>query len=335
MKLSLPAPRSTHQLTTFDLASRQKTKYVPRGERVTLGTVEGSGYIAKLWMTFPGWFWQHWAPDRPISQSILKTLILRIYFDGAEAPQIAAPVGDFFGIGLGEVASFTSEYLGMSSGGFYCGFPMPFRRSFRIEVENLDATIDTDVFLNVLYQSVDGLPEETPTFHAQFHTELNPGPQPILIAAAEGNGRYVGCALSCQGVPRNYLSFLEAPEYVYVDDDWNSPRIVGTGLEDYFLGGWYFREGPFAGPHHGVPVKDTLGSSVAMYRIHDSDAIHFDRRFRFAFENPWSPERLLPFRSSSVGFLYLDRPRPVPPIPDRDRLLAGWRFRDCDHQSVP
>ena len=36
-----------------------------------------------------------------------------------------------------------------------------------------------------------------------------------------------------QGEERNYLSFLEAPEHVYVDGDWETPRIVGTGLEDY------------------------------------------------------------------------------------------------------
>ena len=59
--------------------------------------------------------------------------------------------------------------------------------------------------------------------------------------------------------------YLEAPEYIYLDDDWDRARIFGTGLEDYFMGGWYFREGTFAGPYHGLPIKDTLESSVAMY----------------------------------------------------------------------
>ncbi len=333
--LSLPTPVSSHQLTTFNLETRSKTLRVNRGERVTIGEVGGCGYVAKLWMTFPGWFWQHWAPEQPISQTILKTLILRIYFDGADEPSVAAPVGDFFGIGLCEVASFTSEFIGMSSGGFYCSFPMPFRSSFRIEMENLDAVVDTDVFVNVLYQLVSELPDETPYFHAQFHTGSNPGAGVLPIAEATGKGKYVGCTLSGQGEEMNYLSYLEAPEYVYVDDDWDSPRIVGTGLEDYFLGGWYFREGTFAGPHHGVPVKDSLRASVAMYRIHALDAIHFDRRLRFTFQTPWNPDRLKPFRYSAVGFLYLDRVSAVPAIPGRDELLCWWRIRDCDHQSIP
>lgn len=86
---------------------------------------------------------------------------------------------------------------------------------------------------------------------AQFNTGPNPGPAPVQIAEAHGHGHYAGCLLYMQGQERNYLSFLEAPEYVWIDADWDTPRIVGTGLEDYFLGGWYFREGTFIGPYHG------------------------------------------------------------------------------------
>jgi hypothetical protein len=333
--ISLPTPTSTQQLTTFNRSTSQKTIFIARGSRITIGEVTGAGAIAQLWMTFPGWFWQHWSPESPVSQTILKTLILRIYFDGAEEPQVAAPVGDFFGIGLCEVASFASRYFGMSSGGFYCSFPMPFKESFRIEVENLDSVVDTDVFMNVLYQLADELPPEIPFFHAYYHSGGNPGSESLVIADVEGNGKYVGCTLACQGAPLNYLSFLEAPENVFIDDDWASPRIIGTGLEDYFLGGWYFREGAFAGPYHGVPLKDTLRSSVAMYRIHENDAIHFSRRLKFIFQNPWNPDRLKPFRHSSVAFLYIDKPTPAPPIPPSNELLNLYRIRDCDHQSIP
>lgn len=332
--LDLPKPISTHQFTTFNRETRGKTIAIRRGQKVTVAEAKGQGYLAKLWITFPGWFWQHWNTTYPINQSILKTLIIRIYFDDAEKPQVAAPVGDFFGIGLCEVASFTSEYIGMSSGGFYTSFPMPFRESIRVEFENLDEHVDTEVFVNGLYQLAD-LPDDAPYFHAQFRTGGNPGPDPLPVAEAIGKGKFVGCTLSCQGEDMNYLSFLEAPEAVYVDEDWEVPRIVGTGLEDYFLGGWYFREGTFAGPHHGVPLKDALRASVAMYRIHDQDAIYFDQRIRFNFETPWSPDRLRPFKYSTVGFLYLDQPQAAPEIPDRKELLCWYRIRDCDRQSIP
>ncbi|MBX7257783.1 MAG: DUF2961 domain-containing protein [Candidatus Hydrogenedentes bacterium] len=326
----------THQLTTFNLERRSKTIAIPRGKTVTIGEVKGKGYIANLWMTFPGWFWQHWNKDAAISPTILKTLILRIYWDGASKPAVEAPAGDFFGVGLCEVGNFASNYVGTSSGGFFCKFPMPFRKGFRIEVENVDETIDTDVFMNVLYQLTDEIPGDAGYFHAQFHTGRNDGPIPIDVGQFEGKGQYVGITLSMQGQDRNYLSFLEAPEYVYIDEDWEKPRITGTGLEDYFMGGWYFREGVFAGPLHGLPVKDTLNASVAMYRFHDQDAIRFTKRFKMQFVNPWDPDRLRPFAYSSVAYAYVDSPEGQgPALPGRDGLLCWYRLRDRDHQSIP
>lgn len=326
----------THQLTTFNPETRNKTAWVPAGKRVVIGEVEGEGHIANLWMTFPGWFWQHWNPEAPVDQSILKTLILRIYWDGAEKPAVEAPAADFFGIGLAQAANYASKYFGASSGGFFCKFPMPFKKGFRIEVENLDDKIDTAVFMNVLYHLNSGATENSGYFHAQFHTARNQGPDPTFIGKFEGRGHYVGCTLSIQAESLNTLAYLEAPEYIYIDDDWERARIFGTGLEDYFMGGWYFREGTFAGPYHGLPIKDTLSSSVAMYRAHEADAIHFQKRFRMEFVNPFDPERLKPYAYSSVAFCYLDTPGGQGPgIPERDALLCWYRVTNTDHQSIP
>lgn len=326
---------TTRQLTTFNLETRQKHVAVPRGKRVTIGEVDGEGYIAQFWMTFPGWFWRYWDPGLPVNQSILKTLIVRIYFDGADAAAVAAPAGDFFGSGLCEVTSFASRYFGTSSGGFFCKWPMPFRKSFRVEMENVDPEIDTVVVCNILYQLAP-LPTDIGYFHTQFNTAFNTGPEPVEIAEALGRGHYAGCQIYMQGKERNYLSFLEAPEYVYLDDDWDKPRFTGTGLEDYFLGGWYFREGTLAGPYHGVPIKDPFNASVGMYRVHKTDAIRFKRRLKFAFVNPWSPNRLGPFCFSSVAYLYLETPQGQgKPIPSAKDLMCWYRIRNTDHESIP
>jgi len=327
---------TTRQATTFNLEKKGKVIAVPRGKRQTIAEVEGQGYIAQFWMTFPGWFWQHWNTGEPVNQSILKNLILRVYWDGAKEPAIAAPVGDFFGAGLCQVVSFSSRYFGTSSGGFFCKWPMPFRKGFRIEAENLDSEIDTSIFSNILYQLTPEFPPEAGYFHAQFNTAKNAGPEPVPIAQAHGRGHYAGCLLYMQGKEKNYLSFLEAPEYVWLDHDWERPRFTGTGLEDYFNGGWYFREGPFVGSYHGAPIKDALSASVAMYRIHEADAIHFRQRLKFAFVNPWSPDRLRPFAWSSVAFLYLDSPEGQgAAMPSASDLLCWYRIRDTDHQSIP
>ncbi|HEX3719636.1 MAG TPA: glycoside hydrolase family 172 protein [Verrucomicrobiae bacterium] len=336
LAISILRDETTRQATTFNLEKKDKVIAVPRGARKTIASGEGCGYIAQLWLTFPGWFWQHWNADMPVNQSILKTLILRIYWDDAKEPAVAAPAGDFFGAGLCQISSFASRYFGTSSGGFFCKWPMPFRKNFRIEVENTDSSIDTVVFCNVLYQLVKEQPADAGYFHTQFNTARNDGPAPVPIAAVIGRGHYAGCQLYMQGKERNYLSFLEAPEYVWVDDDWERPRFTGTGLEDYFLGGWYFREGTFIGGYNGLPIKDPLNASVAMYRIHESDAIRFRKRFKFAFVNPWSPDRLKPFCYSSVAFLYLDTPEGQgPAVPAASELLCWYRTKNTDHQSIP
>ena len=135
----------TRQVNTFD-RQVDKSHPIARGETITLAEADGRGYIAAIWLTFPGWFWRNWQPSAPINQSILKTLILRIYWDGATRPAVEVPIGDFFGLGLCEVTNFTSRFFGMSSGGFYCRFPMPFKRGFRIEIENRDRDIDTEIY---------------------------------------------------------------------------------------------------------------------------------------------------------------------------------------------
>lgn len=329
-------PGISKQLTTFDLQTRSKTKHISPGQRVTLGEVKGAGYIGRMWLTFPGWFWQHWNTTGPIDTAMLKALILRMYWDDAETPAVEAPAGDFFGAGQCEFDSFASRFVGTSSGGFYTLWPMPYATGFRIEVENRHPKLGTDVFLNANYQETEVMPGVAGYFCAQFNTARRKGEQEALILDTAGNGHFAGMMLHMQGEPMHYLSFLEAPEYVYIDDDWDKPRIVGTGLEDYFSGGWYFRDGEFAGPMHGVPLKDPLRSMVTMYRFHDDDAIAFDRRIRFVFVNPWEPDRLKPYWYSSVAYWYNNNPAPkMPVLPDHKTVLNLYRTRDTDHLSIP
>ncbi len=329
-------PGRTRQLTTFKLEKRGKTRLLPPGEPVTIGEVRGAGYISRMWLTFPGWFFQHWNTQAKIDPTMLKALILRIYWDGAKTPGVEVPVGDFFGAGQCEYDSFASQFVGTSSGGFFCYWPMPYAKGFRVEIENRHPTLTTDVFVNITYQELDAMPAGTSYFCTQFHTARCQGQERALILETQGSGHYAGVMLAMQGEPLHYLSFLEAPEYVYIDDDWDRPRMVGTGLEDYFNGGWYFREGEFSGPLHGVPLKDPLRSMVTMYRLHEQDAISFDRRIRLEFVNPWHPERLKPYWYASVAYWYSKTPEPgQPPLPDHAGVMQQYRFRDRDHISIP
>jgi hypothetical protein len=326
----------SRQFTTFDPITKSKTTKVLPGETRVLAESRQTGMISRLWMTFPGWFWRHWDVEAKNDPATLKKLIIRIYWDGESYPSVECPVGDFFGIGHCEYRHYTSKYLGMSSGGFYSYFPMPYKE-VRIEVENLHEEIPIDVFFNANYTELDELPKGSGRFHCLFQTNRLNGTDALPILDIKGRGHYVGCTLSMQGQELNYLSYLEAPEYVFIDtEDDEKPTIVGTGLEDYFNGGWYFREGEFHGELHGVPLKDTLRSMISMYRFHEGDAILFEKSLRIAFINPWEAKHLKPYWYSSTAYWYQDHAAPLPcPLPAVKQLMDMYRIRDVDHQSMP
>jgi len=328
----------SRQFTTFNRLTKSKAPEIKPGERKVLAQCDTPGIMTRLWFTISGWFWENWDTSRGKwpDPTILKCFIIRIYWDGMDYPSIECPIGDFFGIGHCEYKQHLSKYIGQSSGGFYCYFPMPFNK-VKIEVENMHASLTVACFLNANYNAMDTLPDGAGRLHCLYNAGTNPGYEPLTIAKAEGCGHFVGCSLSMQSWLPNYLGYLEAPEYIYIDtDDESIPTIVGTGLEDYFSGGWYFREGEFAGPLHGVPLKDPLRSMVSMYRYHDQDAICFNKRFRFDFLNPRAPENTREFKFSSAAFYYQNKPYPLAfQLPEKDKLVDWFRIRDTDHQAIP
>lgn len=321
------------QFTTFDYEGQTKTKHMEPGDLLVLADHQGCGIINRFWLTFPGWFWQHWNVDAPIDQTILKKLILRIYWDGNPFPSVESPVGDFFGMGHCGYKHFVSKYISMSSGGFHTSFPMPFRQGVKITLENTHESLATDIFFNANYTSFASLPEDTLYFHCQYRQGTNSGYEPMEILDTQGCGQYVGCSLSMQGKGKGRMYYLEAPEFITVDDA-SSPSIYGTGLEDYFNCGWYFREGEFWSELYGVPLKDPLNSMVTMYRFHEEDAVRFEKNFRMVFSNPMVQLDLREFKYSSTAYFYLEKPSLLSQkLPEN--LVDLYRMKDIDHISIP
>lgn len=96
------------------------------GETRTLGQVSGPGVITHLWFTID-------SPER----YHLKTLVLRMYWDDATTPAVETPLGDFFGLGLGEYFMYQSGPISVGSQkALNAYFPMPFRKSARITLTN-------------------------------------------------------------------------------------------------------------------------------------------------------------------------------------------------------
>ena len=98
------------------------------GETLTVLDQSGPGLISHIWITI--------ASDDPHH---LKALVLRMYWDGESAPSVEAPIGDFFGLGLGDYFLYESIPLAVGAEkALNCFFPMPFQNHARITVGTAD-----------------------------------------------------------------------------------------------------------------------------------------------------------------------------------------------------
>jgi hypothetical protein len=294
---------------------------VDPGARAVVMDVAGPGAIQQIWMT-PTGHWRH--------------MVLRIWWDGEESPSVECPVGDFFACGWGEYAPVSSLAVCVNPGSaFNCYWPMPFRRSCRIEVENLSDE-EVKLFYQINY-SLEEVPADAAYFHARFR-RTNPLPykEPYTILdGVEGRGHYVGTYMAW-GV-NNCGWWGEGEIKFYLDGDKEFPTICGTGTEDYFCGSYNFENKktkhyePFTTPYAGLPQvirPDGEYSSqmrFGMYRWHLTDPVRFEKDIRVTIQAlGWRRGgRYLPLQDdiASVAFWYQTEPHlPFPTLPCRDAL---------------
>ena len=303
----------------------------------TLAEIQGPGAIQHIWMTPAGNF---------------RFSILRIYWDAEPQPSVEVPVGDFFACGWGRYAQISSLAICVNPGsGLNSYWEMPFRKSCRMTLENLD-----DVPMTIYYQIdyvLTEVPEDAGYLHAQFRRS-NPLPFKsvhTILDGVKGWGQYVGTYLAW-GVHNNGW-WGEGEIKFFLDGDAEFPTINGTGTEDYFGGSYDFDVGPpFTFPYDllpGAPLPSgyhyqeftTPYSGLAqvirpdghydsqprfgLYRWHIMDPIRFEKDIRVTIQDlGWrSGWRYMPLQDdiSSVAFWYQREPHaPFPPLPDKDSL---------------
>ncbi len=309
---------------TFQVSSHSPKGYdawpVGPGETVVLADVEGPAILQNMWFTCTGL-------PQP-GNRYLRHLVLRMYWDDEDTPSVEVPFGDFFGNGFSRRTPWISPYLGVTSGGFYAYFPMPFRKHARIEVEStLDQSVN--IFFHFLGQHYRRLPKDALYFHAQWRREHpTVRGERYRILDAKGDGYFAGVALFMQACRKGHrLNFLEGDEHIFIDGE-ETASIRGTGGEDYFQGGFYFIDGPFNAPYHGLILKDPEKLQVACYRFHILDRVNFSESIRVEIEHGNRPQNAAKADFSSVAYWYQDEPhQPFPPLnPDRDPATLGPAF---------
>lgn len=307
-----------------DLAKNGDARSIAPGTTLEIANLTGPGIIRHIWCTT--------GSSDPF---IGRALVLRIYWDDQESPSVEVPLGDFFGVGHGAAADFSSLPVAVSSHGRSrsCYWPMPFFRQAKITVTNESRTGAT-LYYYVDWEKHAHLPEQAAYFHAHYRQAFPAGPGDYTILDTTGRGHYVGTVLSVLHTKLGW--FGEGDDRFWIDGE-DSPRLRGTGTEDYFGDAWGFR--PFAAPMHGVSLWEGNfpGDRGTAYRWHLADPVRFERSLKVTIEHKGSlfHESGLPLATfeerpdwlSSVAYWYqTPAAGPSAPMPPAAERLPPYRL---------
>lgn len=219
-------------------------------------------------------------------EQALRSTVISASFDGEQT--IWAPIGDFFGSGVG-VNAFSDHYRSVKAPGeFNSWFVMPFREKATITVTNLGSVpIKLAMGAKVDVRRWD---ERSMHFHAGWRHEFpiaakgGVGTKDWNYLEATGKGVYVGDSLAVMNPVEAWWG--EGDEKVYVDGE-KFPSHFGTGTEDYYGYGWCCPR-PFNMPFISQPRVDGNGRNnygqTSVTRVRSLDAIPFTKSFKFDME---------------------------------------------------
>lgn len=259
-----------------DITKNGDARPIEPHQTLILLDAEGPGIITHIWNTV--------ATENPWYP---RTLVFRIYYDNMEKPSVEAPLGDFFGIGLGAHKMFISQPVVNTSLGRAraCFWQIPFQKHIKVTVTNESDIRVGSFYYYVDWVKLDELPPDTPYFHARYRQEYPANPGNYKILETEGKGHYVGTVYSVMQMETGW--FGEGDDFFYIDGA-ETPQLRGTGTEDYFNDAWGFRE--FYAPYYGVPIYDGVfpGDRVSVYRWHIPDPVRFEKSIKVVIEHKGS-----------------------------------------------
>jgi hypothetical protein len=251
---------------------------------------------------------------------MLRGMVLRITFDGADGPGVLTPLGDFFGSGCGD-RRFRSLMCGMTDDGYYSYWPMPFARRAVVEVVNDTPDPVAVERFEVASHAVDRRAANTGFFHARYVQNKDCAfRKDYTILNVEGHrGKYVGVNITMQNARGGSgIFFLEGDEKIYCDGEKWPSRWLGTGTEDYYNGAYFWNhpdKAHMVRPLGGPTFLDWGIGRVCAYRWQVPDYVSFRRGIRVDQEH--GPVSDIPTNYQSVAYYYLDAPTAQPPLPPR------------------
>lgn len=238
----------------------------------------------------------------------LRAVEIEIDFDGART--VSAPVGDFFGSGLGLNPYVDWWRTVEAEGTMTARWVMPYRDAATVTLRNRG---DHPVPIHVRAEVGDWRWDDRSLhFHTAWHRQPDLPAWPRSdwnVVTLAGRGVYVGDALAVHNPVDAWWG--EGDEKIRVDDE-PFPSHFGTGTEDYYGYAWCSNE-VFDAPFHAQPRNDAARFTERMCRhsrghvtntrVRSLDAIPFRDSLRFDLEVwHWDREARLDYAATTQWY---------------------------------
>jgi hypothetical protein len=264
------------------------TTSLAAGEVAVLAARGGPGWLRGIRLRLP--------------RSAYAQVSLRVSVDGTTT--IDAPLADFFASPMDAQSAARGVLVGEDAGGWlYAWFPIPFREAVSLALvaaASLPATVAID---SALAFDAAPVPADAGRFEAHLRDACSAAPA-LVLDHATGAGKIVGVAARYRADGAATRGYLEGDERAYVDGA-RAPAWYGTGVEDFYDGGFYFDHGAFAGSLAGAPVVDADGSgSTVAYRLMPTAPLTWTNAVHFEQEAGYAPAMPVPTCIRSVVYAY-------------------------------
>jgi len=253
-----------------------------------------------------------------LPQTAWTELHIDIRMDGTL--RASMPIADFFAVGSRYETPKRSLFLGFDGSALYCYFPMPFFKSAEITLSDPENLLESSVIVGSQIRSAGIQPPSNAAYFTAIASEAEvPLGKSHNLFDLEARGKWVGMFAEMGGVGTPSMNYLEGDEQIFLDGS-AQPQFYGTGVEDFFGGGFYFRDQnqqpqPFRLALHGMSYHHNQNDegTTAMYRFMVADAVPFNHAAMGIMEA--GPTGNIAMRAKTINYFYLRETRPTE-IPD-------------------
>src|SRR5271157_2146420 len=271
----------TSKLKTFGTIGKE-VRPLKGDTEAELFHYDGKGCLTHMWF---GGGWKECERTR-----------VRVYIDGEIKPSIDMELYLGHGIGFGDDFSpWGTARIGKIGTGtsVYNTYRIPFGTSVRVTAQRSPNAPDAPEFWWII-RGTENLPvmlggvKLPDSARLKLHKVEDYTARPFeefALCDVKGNGALYQVTMAAKGLRKSAkdqwkdLSYMEACMRAYVGGA-KQALMLSSGLEDYFLGTYYFNKGRYATPVAGLTHFNPAENEFSAYRFHEEDPVFFKNGLR-------------------------------------------------------